>query len=147
LTLYTITPVDDALVKYLDLVLPRLAAELERLTVPDGEVSLDTEYPVQDRDRLEVAAVLEAAFGHPPTTFTLRPRNRNAKELATELLTATDSPVSLADVLLINRSEEILVVSPRREELRATFAAWARSKDAHRVMSVHVSEANHRLTA
>jgi hypothetical protein len=148
MTLYTAGPIDAALVNYLELVLPRLASELARLTVPDGELRFGIEVPVQNRDRSEVIALLQAAFGHPPTTFTLRPRNREATELATELLTAVDSPVGLADVLLMNRTEEVLVLSPRREELRAAFAAWARSRDAHRVMSVHVTDASsHRLTA
>jgi HD-GYP domain-containing protein (c-di-GMP phosphodiesterase class II) len=148
MTLYTAGPIDAALVNYLELVLPRLASELARLTVPDGELRFGIEVPVQNRDRSEVIGLLQAAFGHPPTTFTLRPRNREATELATELLTAVDSPVGLADVLLMNRTEEVLVLSPRREELRAAFAAWARSRDAHRVMSVHVTDASsHRLTA
>jgi hypothetical protein len=140
LTVFTCQTLSESLISYLDLVLPRLASELERLALPDLECSWIPIPVREERDRAEIVRLVEAAFGKPPATLKLRAKDRDTRALAHELLVATGSPIGLADILFATDREELVIVSPRRDEFRVAIAAWARSRDTHHVLGVHLAE-------
>jgi hypothetical protein len=146
--LYTSAPVSDTFLDYVDLLLPRLTAEIERLSAPSATRSYTLVHAGESRRPAEISRVIEAAFGWQPTSLRVRLKDRDADSLANELIGAADSPVGLADVLIVGERDEVVVISPRRDELRASFAAWARSRDSHRVLAVHISDTSgERLSA
>jgi len=141
LTLYTQSQIQEAGLKYIELVLPRLQAELEQACAGgktgwefSGEMlrSLD--------EREEIVRTLSQAFGWSPITLRVRLKDRDPHIVAKELLNAVDTPVKLTDLVLAGAEGELLVISPRREELRGSLALWARARDSHRRLHAQITD-------
>jgi len=149
LTFYTRVPIQGPLLAYLETILPRVATELDHWSSSaEGNRDVAQEALRTIDSRREIEQTIADAFGYPPLTLKVRLHGRDAQQTARELLTATDSPVRVTDMVLLAPNDEVVVVSPRREELRSSFAAWARARDSHRPLQAQVSDlASDRLSA
>jgi hypothetical protein len=132
----------ESFVEFLDVVSPRLGCAIEMRLASASRSDWNPDETVQTADCASVVGLVEAAFGNPPSTFTLRPRGSDRQALLTDLLTSSDSPLTLADLLVASGEEDIVVVSPRRDELAAALSSWVGSNDRQRVLSIRASESS-----
>ncbi len=127
-TIYTSEPLNDPIVGYIELILPRVSLSTYRSTAQHVELE---ETPKELIERFAVEQKIRAAFGVDPSTVTIKTRTRDPQPFARDLLMSPDSPVLLTDVVLAGSPNEIVVISPR-EDLRSTIPRWAQSRPQHK---------------